>query len=262
MASSIFVAGDNFLTDASQLTSRPRWAVYWVPPRQHPLWEAGCRWLGRDPEQLDAGRPPNECAQAWRYGFHATLKAPIWLKPDCTDSQFLQAVADLAKRTPRFEMPSLQVDWLGGFLALRPVDALQAWHPLRRLADDAVLCLDPWRCPDRRGANQGTELQRALVRRWGYRHVFEHWRFHMTLSDVEPHDPVALLHRARLHFSAALAQPLASEEIAVFREPAPGVPLQLVQRFPLQARPGITSNPGTPQASACAPQSARLLPDC
>ncbi|MFO0232177.1 MAG: hypothetical protein ACK51M_03795 [Burkholderiales bacterium] len=53
----------------------PRYATYWVPAPGHPLWTAGCTWLGRDPR--DGGAPGSPArghvAAPWRYGVHATL---------------------------------------------------------------------------------------------------------------------------------------------------------------------------------------------
>ena len=62
----------------------PRYAVYWTPPADHPLWRAGCDWLGRDAERAQVDRPgegPEALTRApRRYGFHATLKAPMRLR--------------------------------------------------------------------------------------------------------------------------------------------------------------------------------------
>src|SRR5438067_3616826 len=146
----------------------PRYAVYWAPVREHPLWGAGCAWLGRDAERDDASLPQRHgMSEPRRYGFHATLKAPLELRAGATADGFIDAVAALAARCENFAMPRLAVAWLADFMALRPVEALAADHSLRRLADACVRELEPWRAPHGKPAL----------------HVFEHWRFHMTLPD-------------------------------------------------------------------------------
>jgi hypothetical protein len=210
-----------------------RHAVYWAPEAQHPLWRAGGDWLGRA-----------HTAEPSRYGFHATLKAPMALRAGAEPAAFADAVAALAARTPCFTMPSLEVAWLAGFLALRPVAPLPASHPLQQLADACVRELDPWRAATtelallQRLARAALDAQqRELLKRWGYPHVFTHWRFHMTLTDDLLPDDLALRRRleqqAREHFAAALAEPLTCESICLFVEPAPGEPFELTQRFPL-----------------------------
>ena len=73
--------------------------------------------------------------------------------------------------------------------------------------------------------------------RWGYPHVFEQWRFHMTLSDPLPRDARGGLQRdellgtARREFAAALAQPLRCDGVALFAEDAPGADFRLMRRF-------------------------------
>jgi Protein of unknown function (DUF1045) len=220
-----------------------RHAVYFAPAPAHPLWHAGCDWLGRDP-LADQARPPTRAhvGEPWRYGFHATLKPPMRLAPQRDEAGLHAALAALAQRTPRFAMPELSVQWLGDFLALRPVPVLMPTHPLRRLADACVTELDDWRAPpspdelQRRLAVPLSDAQRELLQRYGYAHVLGHWRFHLTLSDALPADDAlrqAVQLEAEQHFAAALAQPLECDAISLFVEHAPGRPFRLLQRYPL-----------------------------
>jgi hypothetical protein len=222
-----------------------RYALYFAPAAAHPLWQAGCRWLGRDARAGAAVTPPAQAvvSRPWRYGFHATLKAPLALAADCTPAQWLDAVRALAARHRAFCMPALHVARLGDFVALRPCETVAAEHPLCRLADDSVIRLDV--CRDRLGAAARrpahdpslTLRQRSNLAQWGYAHVLDDWRFHMTLSNpVGPEDePVAesVLQAARRHFAEALAVPLMCDALCVFVEPGPGEPLVLQQRVPL-----------------------------
>ncbi len=220
-----------------------RYAAYYTPAPRHALWHAGCDWLQRDPS-ADEARPPTRAhvGQPWRYGFHATLKPPMRLAPGRDEAGLRAALVHLAARTPRFAMPVLSVQWLGAFLALRPVALLMPTHPLRQLADACLTELDPWRgelsAPElqRRLAAPLSEAERGLLQRYGYPHVLGQWRFHITLSDALPEDTVlrGQMHEmAAQHFAAALSQPLECDAISLFIEPAAGEPLRLLQRYPL-----------------------------
>jgi hypothetical protein len=224
-------------TDASPAPQDTRYAVYFAPDAAHPLARAGSDWLGDD-------RPAREgVEQPWRYRFHATLRPPMALPAGASPAGLEQAVRALAARTRRFAMPALEVAWLGDFLALRPVEDIDARHALRRLADDCLRALDAWRVPvteaqfARRMADAPLDAeQQALLRRWGYAHVLARWRFHMTLSNRMAAD--ADLRRrwteaARRHFDAALVQPLQLDALCVFVEPAPGAPFALARRIDL-----------------------------
>lgn len=220
-----------------------RYAVYFTPSPDHPLWQAGCHWLGRDPAEEPPPNPAHpDRADPWRYGFHATLKPPMHLSAGNPESSFVGALQRLAARHPRFEMPAMAVRRLGDFVALRTRDPLLRDHPLRGLADACVIELDPWREPpteaelQRRQAAGLDSVQRVLLQRYGYPHVLERWRFHMTLSNALPGDPAALdriEREAAAHFARALAEPLACDALSLFVERTPGGPFRLIQRFPL-----------------------------
>lgn len=223
-----------------------RHAIYWAPAVDHPLWDAGCRWLQRDPSSPDTGWPEPawpHIAEPRRYGFHATLKPPFRLREPWSETALLGAAARLASRVPAFDMPALHVAWLGRFLALRPVQGLGADHPLQRLADACVLDLDTFRAPPtpaeraRRHSLTLTPQQQALLEDYGYPYVLGEWRFHMTLSDpldaVPGEQRAATLEQAREHFAEALAVPLRCDALCLFVEPGPGRPFRLATRFEL-----------------------------
>jgi hypothetical protein len=218
-----------------------RYAVYYTPSPDHPLWHAGCDWLQRDP-QADEARAPTRAhvASPWRYGFHATLRPPFALAPGQHEGELFAALQRLAQGTSRFAMPALSVQWLSGFLALRPTPPLPPGHALQRLAEACITELDRWRAPlspaeqQRRLAEPLDARSRELLVRHGYPHVLDRWRFHMTLSDTLPDDDALRteMHQAAsAHFAGALRQPLACDALSLFVEPAAGQPLQLRQRF-------------------------------
>lgn len=223
------------------MSATTRYAVYYAPEAGHPLWQAGCDWLGRDPRRADSpGAPPAQRAEPWRYGFHATLKPPLRLAPGCDEAAFERALQALAARTAPFEMPRLHVDTLANFIALRPAEPLAREHPLWRLADACVTTLDPFRAPldaaelARRLKQPLDAESRQRLDAWGYPHVLEGWRFHMTLSDSLD-DTAPLLAAAREHFAAALQATLRCTELCLFTQAVPGLPFLLKCRYRLAA---------------------------
>ncbi len=229
-----------------------RYAVYYAPPEDHPLWEAGCNWLGRDPR---AGQPlhhpPPWGRSAWRYGWHATLRPPLRLAPRIRSETLMRLLVEIAQRHAPFELPRLGVASLADFIALRPLSnaAPDGLARLQALADDALVSLDPLRAdPDgveqaRRSADARLDdEQRALLQRWGYPHVLQRWRFHLTLSDgLEPAERMIRLAKAAAHFGPALAEPAPVRDLCLFVEPAAGAPLQLLERVALAGRPTLST---------------------
>jgi hypothetical protein len=219
-----------------------RYAVYFAPAPEHPLWRAGCDWLGRDARSglPPATQAPPQRAGPWRYGFHATLKAPCRLAVD--KREFLQAVRALAARHRAFELPRLQVAPLSDFVALLPAQPLERAHPLWRLADACVVELDALRAApsaaERERSLRGplSARQRDHAQRHGYAHVLDDWRFHLTVSDggLEADAMAGLRASAEAHFAGALRVPLAFDALCVFVEPEPGAPFTLAHRFALE----------------------------
>jgi hypothetical protein len=222
----------------------PRYAIYWAPSAGHPLWQAGCRWLGRDAISGDVDLRPREAtATPRRYGFHATMKAPMHLRDGVGESDLVHALAGLLRPRARFAMPTLEVRTLRDFLALRLREPIDADHPLRQLADACVTQLDVLRRPlsveDEERRLQSLpfdELQRLNIGRYGHAFVGQCWQFHLTLSDSLGDDPAStrrfdeMLGQARAHFATALTTPLECDALCVFVECAPGRPFMLVHR--------------------------------
>ena len=118
-----------------------RAALYYAPADSDPLWQAGCGWLGRDPESgTSIVQPAIEgiadlTADPRRYGFHATLRPPMRFSGSLADIE--AAAGALAARLEPFALPELVVSDVGGFLALTEA----APCPEGVMADDMRLIL-------------------------------------------------------------------------------------------------------------------------
>ena len=227
-----------------------RYAVYWAPEDDDPLWRAGCDWLGRDARttpaaSLHPGARPHTADPA-RYGFHATLKAPIRLAPGFEVEALLKTVQALSTEFSAFDMPALQVAWQGRFLALRPSAPLPEGHPLPALARTCVIALEAFRRPPsaaelaRRRSAGLTPEEDARLLRWGYPHVLEGWQFHMTLSeswaDPQAKEARALAAEAEAHFAAALRHERRCSSLWVCEERSPGADFLARWRFAFGGR--------------------------
>lgn len=213
-----------------------RVALYYVPEADDPLWQAGCAWLGRDPERGEAlpqpdiaGLPANSAAPR-RYGFHATLKAPF--APRLGLEKLLQAAREFAARQQPFPLPRLAVTKLHGFLALCPAEPAPA---LNRFAAACVMELDKHRQPEDAAAQakraEGRSARQVRnIARWGYPLVLEDFRFHMTLTgkmDSNPYEDAA-----NAYFVDAMARPRLVKSVALFSEDEKGAPFRLLCRLP------------------------------
>lgn len=167
-----------------------RFAVY--DPGPDALARAASAWLGWD---AAAGQATPAGGGDWtltprRYGFHATVKAPFRLADDRTPAALEQALAAVCARLEPVLLPQLTLTDAGGFLALMPAPQPQA---LTDMAAEVVRALDDFRAPltdediARRCPDRLTAAQRANLLRWGYPHVMDEYRYHMTLTgDLDP----------------------------------------------------------------------------
>lgn len=226
-----------------------RYAIYFAPPRDHPLWHAGCALLGRDPESGDAlplpalpGIAPARVAaiteDARRYGWHGTLKPPFALAEGTDAAGLAEALARFAAARTPFPMPPLVLAPLSGFLAVIPAAPSEA---LAGLAAACVSAFDAFRRPPsdaelaRRRRSGLSEAEERNLARWGYPYVMDQFRFHMTLScrlDEPERGTVAAAMGP--HLADALAAPLVADAVALYGEPAPGAPFALLARYALR----------------------------
>ncbi|WP_298960926.1 DUF1045 domain-containing protein [uncultured Methylobacterium sp.] len=224
------------------MTDAPRYALYYTPAPGSGLARFGNAVLGTDSATGAAVAPPpgfgddlDAVARGPRvYGFHATLKAPMRLAAGCGEADLLAETARLAAGRGPVAVGPLVVATLGRFTALVPAAAPPA---LGLFAAECVAFLDPLRAPPspaeigRRRPETLSPRARALLDRWGYPHVFEAFRFHMTLTAALPEAECAPW-RERLARLYGGGEDLTVEAVTVLRQDG-GAPFRVVQRFPL-----------------------------
>lgn len=169
-----------------------RYAVYYTPAPESALATFGAAWLGWDSATGQVVAHPDMGVDVAavtetprKYGFHGTMKPPFRLASgqsvDALDAALAALCADAAPVT----LSGLKCAALGRFLALVPDGDT---HALDALAAQVVRDLDRFRAPlteddlARRRQRRLTAAQEAMLTRWGYPHVMEQFRFHMTLT--------------------------------------------------------------------------------
>ena len=226
-----------------------RYALYYMPDPQSPLWHFGSQVLGYDAASRSTvafpTSPAFDLAQitAWtaeprQYGFHATLKPPFELAEGVEPEDLLAAAAMFASMRPPFRIAPLRLTAIGPFLALCPSAAAR---DIDSLAADCVCGFDRFRAPlspqdrERRLKSPLTPRQIAQLDAWGYPYVFDDFRFHMTLSGPlhEADRAVFAQALAELYAPVRQADGLLVDAIAVFCQEARGERFFVVRRFPL-----------------------------
>ena len=234
-----------------------RYAIYWAPREGSALATLGAAWLGRearsdralkrfaikDFEDADLTAITSEPC---RYGLHATLKPPFVLAKDRTLPQFEAELRAFAARTAPVIASNLRVSRIGHFLAL----TLSARAPeIDALANACVRQFDVYRAPPtaqelRRRRRAGlTAAQDENLQRWGYPYVMDEFRFHVSLTGpVERSVADRLLPELTRLFAPVAEQPLELRDIALFAEPAPGLPFRLLRRCALEGATARTAD--------------------
>lgn len=227
------------------MTAKPRYAVYYAPANDDPIWALGSEWLGRDaygggvvPRRAIAAFSNREIdeltASPRRYGFHATMKAPFELSDVQTEGALLDFADTFAADQSPFEV-ALTPQALGKFLALRLVDSSEA---MTALHTDCVKAFDAFRAPlseadiARRRRSNLTPEQDARMLEWGYPYIFDQFRWHMTLSNKIEDDDL----RARLLavlqdlFAEACRAPHEVNGVAVYKQDDRDAPFVILKR--------------------------------
>ncbi len=196
-----------------------RYAIYFAPARDSELWRRAGAWLAQpDLQPLTVS--------ARRYGFHATLKAPMTLSDGCDCTALQRALAEFAHDRPPLALPGLAPRLIDGFLALTAEPQPEA---LTKFAAEVVREFDDFRDQltiedrTRRLRTPLTDRQIELLDQYGYPYVLEQFQFHMTLTDRLPEDlRVAMRERAAAWFAEVLTKPVHLDRLVLFTEPARG----------------------------------------
>lgn len=222
-----------------------RYAVYYAPEPDHPIWVKASQVIGYDAvtgagvawpagAPFDAPDWAGLTAEPRRYGFHATLKAPMELAAAATEADLVAAAASFAATAASFRL-ELDLSPVKGFLALTPTGDTAA---VDALAAACVRDFDCLRAPlsaadrARRLKSPLTPSQVERLDRWGYPYVFEDFRFHMTLTDrLAPERQAAIAATLRQHL-APLPLTLDIDAICLFRQPDRDGRFTLLARFP------------------------------
>lgn len=218
-----------------------RYAIYYTP--QGTFASAGAAWLGWDMATAqDVAHPVIEgldladlTTRPRKYGFHATVKAPFVLAEGMDVAALHDALYAVCAGAAPVRLNGLEVAALGRFLALVPLGDQSA---LREMAAGVVQALDRFRAAPsdeelvrRRKANLSVEQEENLVC-WGYPHVMDQFRFHMTLTGPVPRGLVDGVHqRVAKHFTPALPAPFVIDSLTLAGE-RPDGRFELITRVP------------------------------
>jgi putative phosphonate metabolism protein len=231
--------------------SAPRYAIYFIPAPDTPLYQAGAALLGYDVYSGKRLPFPGDLATVhddWSaltseprtYGFHATLKAPFRLAPGRRAEELTAQLAAFAAaaREPVAVVPAVRT--ISSFAALVPGEPSPA---LDRLAADCVRAFDGFRAPlsdderRKRLAAPLTDRHKKNLERWGYPYVFADFRFHMTLTGrIAPARQETVLASLRQSLGAIEGRPLAVDRVALLCQPDENIPFHLITSAPLPER--------------------------
>jgi putative phosphonate metabolism protein len=228
-----------------------RFAIYYAPSTTSELWQRAARWLGRDAatgSQSNDGLPGISAEtlsrltpSATRYGFHATLKAPMRLAAPWTREELEAALAAFASASPAVAIGPLKLALLDGFLALIPVDQSP---DLTGFVAEVVDRFEPFRAPlseaerDKRLKGGLSPRQAELLERFGYPYVMDQFRFHMTLTDRLPADERdVVMAAAESWFAPVLGPDMMLDRLVLYSEPEAGAPFLRDEDYPLTGTP-------------------------
>ena len=233
---------------AAAMANFPRYAIYYAAAPGSALDRFGAAMLGYDAYggcdlPFPEGVPPD-----WRdlsedprkYGFHATLKAPMTLADAKTEADVTAACKTFASAPRSIPIIKPVVDSISGFIAV--ISATPS-PELQQLAADATREFDSFRAPltaedrARRNPAKLSPRQCDYLDRWGYPYVMEEFRFHMTLTGrlgSERRETVVAMLRERFA-EIELAQ-LAIDRIALFRQESATSRFAIIGHWPLRAR--------------------------
>ena len=227
----------------------PRYAIYYAPAQGSVLDQFGAEMLGYD-AWIGAALPfPGGIVEQmpdWReltqdprkYGFHATLKAPMSLNGR-RESELHAACADFARQPRLIPQITPVVNSISGFIAVIPETRSAE---LEQFAADCVRAFDPFRTPltaddrARRNPSRLTPRQVEYLDRWGYPYVMEEFRFHMTLTGrLDETRREAVLAILRERFGRLNLTELAIDRVALFKQTDAKARFEIIGDWQLRA---------------------------
>ena len=231
------------------MSTHPRYAIYYAAAPGSAIDRFGSSLLGYDAYSGDDLPFPDgvtETMPDWRdlthdprkYGFHATLKAPMALAPGKTEAQIVAACEFFADWPRPVPVIKPVVDSISGFVAVVPAEPPAE---LELLAADATRAFDSFREPltpadrARRNPAKLTPRQCDYLDRWGYPYVMEEFRFHMTLTGrlpAERRESVVAMLRSR--FASVDIATLAVDRLALFRQDDAASRFRIIGHWPLR----------------------------
>ena len=228
-----------------------RFAIYYAPAATDPLWLKAVEWHGRDPLSGEAFETEvsgvtrealfARSVSARRYGFHATIKAPMALAEGRTRAELETALASFAAAHAPVAIGALKLVLLEGFLALVPA---QQSAELTAFAAEVVEGFEAFRAPtspaERERRLKGSHYsarQIELIDTLGYPYVLEQFQLHMTLTDRLPEsEREAYSRAAAAHFGALATQETMLDRLVLFHEPDAGAPFVRLGDFELSGK--------------------------
>ncbi len=211
-----------------------RYGVYYTP-RPGALADFGKTWLGWDPvtgQSIEHGRidglplPIAEItATPRKYGLHGTIKPPFVLSKGKDATELAMRFAAVCSTLSPVTLDGLALARLGSFIALT-IDGDQT--PLAKLAGEVVRKLDGFRAPPsetelaRRREAKLSAKQDALLMQWGYPHVMEEFRFHITLSGRLGRYAAATMETLAPHITPLLSRPFEVDSLTLVGESLDG----------------------------------------
>lgn len=225
-----------------------RYALSYVPEKDSPLADFGKTWLGRDifssefTEQPKISRiKPERLAELthWRRsdGLHGVLKPSFQLNPSASNNAFMATAKLFAKYMKVVEIPQLEVNVIGKFIALTPTIPSRE---LVALASECVRNFEGFRQPltidmdSRYRKEKLTVYQNRMLQHWGYPYVMEEFRFFIPLTDriedeVERTDIAAAVTALT---KPAIRQPVQISALTILMQDSRKDPMGIVEHFP------------------------------
>jgi len=225
-----------------------RFGLYYAPPVTSELWRRAAIWLGRDAAtgatlEADIGGVDPErrhviTTSARRYGFHATLKAPMALDGKLEGKDLDRAIKAWAGVNAPVSIGRIVLRPLEGFLALVPEAQPAALTDFTaKIVGDFDGFRAPLRPEDKARRNAGGHLtprQLELIDRFGYPYVMEEFRFHMTLTDrLEDEERRTTAAAITEWLGPLIGQELLLDRLVLFHEAEPGAPFRRLRDYPL-----------------------------